>query len=101
MLQHLYKVAPQVEGKVMYTNLGTPLTNEYYLAGVQGASFGVGATPQRFRCPILQPKTNVRGVYMSGQDVTALGFGGALASAVLTGITIDKHVLAPIIKHGI
>ncbi|MCS6954488.1 MAG: hypothetical protein NZM33_16720 [Bryobacteraceae bacterium] len=55
----------------------------------RGESYGLAATPERFRLRSLAAQTPIAGLYLAGQDVATLGVVGALfggltaASAVL------------------
>jgi phytoene dehydrogenase-like protein len=69
---------------VEYTELGTPLTFEYFTAAPSGSIYGYPGTPDKFRKRWLVPGTPVRNLYLTGSDVALLGIMGALMGGVLT-----------------
>jgi all-trans-retinol 13,14-reductase len=75
---------PAVRGKLDWVELSTPLTTRHFMNYEKGESYGLGATPARFRLRCLTPQTAVRGLYLTGQDVCTLGVGGALMGGVIT-----------------
>jgi len=46
--------------------------------------------PSRFRQSFLKPKTPIKKLYLTGQDIVTAGVGGALFSGVLTSMSITK-----------
>lgn len=85
----LERHVPAVAGKVDSAELSTPLSTRHFTNYEHGEAYGLGATPARFRLRCLKPRTPIRNLYLTGQDVATLGvtgslFGGAVtASAVL------------------
>ncbi len=76
---------PQLIGKIDYYHVSTPLTNQHYIGSVDGESYGYAATAEHIaNAPFIRPKTNIDGLYLTGQDVATIGFGGALQGAVIT-----------------
>lgn len=93
LLDILYERVPQVKGKVEFWTLGTPLTEESYLASFCGGSYGTKCDTNMF-APLnhkwtTTPHTKIPGLYMAGSDaflpaVCGAMYGGILgASAVL------------------
>lgn len=69
---------------VAYSELGTPLTFEYFTAAPSGSIYGYPATPEKFAKAWLGPKTPVQNLYLTGSDVALLGIMGAMMGAVVT-----------------
>jgi all-trans-retinol 13,14-reductase len=85
----LYKYYPQTKGKVQFTEVGSPLTFNYYIGSTKGEVYGADATPERFSPnDWLIPKTHIDNLYLTGQDITTLGFTGAMMSGILTASEI-------------
>lgn len=85
LLTMLYKIYPETEGHVVYKELATPETFKHYLNAPFGEVYGLDATTKRWdRYPNLRPETKIEGLWLTGQDMTSLGFGGALMSGILT-----------------
>jgi len=83
---------PQLRGRLTYVDLGTPLSNDYYLGTSWGEAYGLSHTPSRFAQYWLTPKTPLPNLYLSGQDIACDGVTGAVLSGLLTAGTIDKCV---------
>jgi len=83
--ESLYKHYPQCRDKVNYMSVGTPLTFNHFIASTKGEVYGLNCLPERFsKNDWLVPKTHIKDLYLTGQDITTLGFSGALMSGVLT-----------------
>ena len=67
----------------------------------QGEVYGVNLTPQRFRQRWLRPETPIRGLYLTGQDVTIDGIAGAMIAGILTSGAISKKSLVPVLTSGL
>jgi all-trans-retinol 13,14-reductase len=85
LIKEICKYYPQLENKIMYADVGSPLTFNHYIGSTFGECYGLNSTPRRFVSDDwLRPKTDIDGLYLSGQDITTLGFTGALMAGVLT-----------------
>ncbi|MBN1649674.1 MAG: NAD(P)/FAD-dependent oxidoreductase [Bacteroidales bacterium] len=94
LLKELYKHLPQVEGKVDYYELSTPLSTKHFVNYEKGEIYGLDHSPARFRQSFLKPKTPIKNFYLTGQDIVTAGIGGALVSGALTGIAMTgKNIL--------
>lgn len=84
LLKGLFKHYPQLEGKVSYCNIGSPLSNQYYLR--RTASYGLSHEPVRYTAEGgLKPQQHhIPGLWLAGQDVATNGFAGALMGGLLT-----------------
>ena len=84
---------PQIKDKRDYFDIGTPLTNNYYIGSPKGEIYGLDHTISRFNPEVsyqLRPATAIPGLYLTGQDITTCGFAGALYSGLLTA----SHLLS-------
>lgn len=94
LLKELYKILPQVEGKVNCYELSTPLTTKHFVNYGKGEIYGLDHSPARFRQTFLKPRTPIKNFYLTGQDIVTAGVGGALFSGVLTTMAITgKNIL--------
>jgi all-trans-retinol 13,14-reductase len=98
LLQELYKQVPQVKGKVAYYELSTPLSTKHFINYKEGEIYGLEHSPGRFRQQFLNARTPIKNFYLTGQDISTAGIGGALISGVLTstaitGVNMFKKVL--------
>jgi all-trans-retinol 13,14-reductase len=83
MLEGFLREFPHLESKIAYTDMGTAVTNDYYLGTHKGAVYGLAHTPERFAADWLRPRTPIRGLYLTGQDVLTSGVMGAAMGGVL------------------
>ena len=101
LLEALYKQVPQVKEHVDYYELSTPLTTQHFINYGKGEIYGLDHTPSRFRQKFLRPKTPIKNLYLTGQDIVTAGVGAALFSGVLTatamtGNNVMKKIMAPV-----
>ncbi|KAL5016116.1 hypothetical protein ScPMuIL_005705 [Solemya velum] len=89
------KVFPHLEDTVDYFNVGTPITNRYYLGQQRGEMYGVGVE-KRYDVEVsmhIRPETEVPGLFLTGQDILSAGFTPTLLSGVLCSSAILKRNL--------
>ena len=85
----LYKYYPKTKGKVTHYEMGTPLTNQFYLGCLDGEGYGLDSNASRYsEIDMLRPQTSINNLYLTGQDVCTLGFTGALMGGILTSHSI-------------
>ena len=85
----LYKFYPKTKGKVTHYEMGTPLTNQFYLGCLDGEGYGLNSNSSRYLdIELLKPQTSIKNLYLTGQDVCTLGFTGALMGGILTSHSI-------------
>jgi all-trans-retinol 13,14-reductase len=85
---------PQLDGKLEYIEVGTPLSNQYYLESFNGEVYGLDHDVTRFNPSMqmeLRAETPIPGLFMSGQDTFTDGLSGALYSGLFTASAILKH----------
>ncbi len=93
LLEALYTALPQTRGHVRIAELGTPLSTLTFAGHPQGSIYGLAHTPARFHEPLLRPATPIRGLYLTGADISTAGVGGAAAGGLLTASVILKRNL--------
>lgn len=99
MFECLYRIAPQLRGKVEYFEISSPITTKHFSNHPKGEIYGVAHTPKRFRQTFLKPYTPVKNLFLTGQDVMIASIGGGLMGGVLCASAILKrHVLNTIEK---
>lgn len=95
----LYTYVPQVEGKVIYKELSTPLSTRHFVNYNKGEVYGLEHTPARFKNKNLRPDTHIKGFYLTGQDIVTCGVGGGLMAAMLTAnVMLKKNMMRVIAK---
>lgn len=100
LLKKLFEVLPQVKDQVEYAELSTPLSTQHFMSYGQGEIYGLEHTPDRFRLRWLRPKTKIKGLYLTGQDIVSVGVGGALYSGVLaSSVVLNKSVILRVLMN--
>ena len=99
LLEALYKKIPQAKGKIEHYELSTPLTTQHFINYDKGEIYGLDHTPKRFRQRFLQPRTPIKNLYLTGQDVVTAGvaaalFSGVITASAMTGKNVMKKVMA-------
>jgi all-trans-retinol 13,14-reductase len=97
----LEKAVPQVRGKIDYCELSTPLSTLSFTNYQRGEIYGLTHVPERFRLNCLGPHTPVRGLYLTGADVTAAGVTGAMMGGVLSASAILRRNLMSVVTKGV
>ena len=93
LLEVLYEQVPQVKGHVKHAELSTPLSTEQFAAHPKGEIYGLSHTRERFATRWLRPHTPIKGLFLTGADVSTAGIGGALAAGLITVSAILKRNL--------
>jgi len=91
--EEVERQVPAVVGHIEHAELSTPLSTRHFMNYAQGEIYGLGATPQRYGLRELSARTPVRGLYLTGQDVTSLGVVGALFGGVVSASAVLKRNL--------
>jgi len=89
LLAVLYEHLPQVEGKIDTFELST----RHFANAPCGEIYGPEHTPARYAEKRLAPRTAIRGLYLTGQDVVSCGVVGALMGGALTASAILRRNL--------
>ena len=99
LLNVLYDKIPQAKGKISHYELSTPLTTKHFVNYDNGEIYGLDHTPKRFRQRFLKPRTPIKNLYLTGQDIVTAGVAAALFSGVITSVSITgKNVMKQIMK---
>ncbi|MFS1525183.1 phytoene desaturase family protein [Microbulbifer sp. 2304DJ12-6] len=88
LLESLFHKFPHLRGQIDYYELSTPLSSEYFCFYPRGEIYGLDHDPSRFEQRWLRPKTRLKGLYLTGQDVMSCGVAGAMISGTLTAQSI-------------
>ena len=67
----------------------------------QGQIYGLAHVPERFRLNCLGPRTAVRGLYLTGADVTMAGVSGAMMGGVVSASAILGRNLMAVVTKGV
>jgi all-trans-retinol 13,14-reductase len=108
LMDILCEFVPQVKGRIEYYQLGTPLSEETFLASWRGGSYGTKCVTDMF-APINRnwtttPYTEIPGLYLAGSDaflpsVTGAMYGGCLCAAAVLGKVGSIRLGLAILSH--
>jgi len=82
MFQTLEQHIPGISEHVVYWNLGTPLTNEYYLNATRGNQYGISKSRSQVGPGSFPVKTEIDGLYMCGASTLSHGVAGVTSSGL-------------------
>lgn len=89
MFATLAEIVPGIRDHIVFCDLGTPLTNQHYLAAHQGNLYGIAKRPLQmgpFSFPVQSP---IPGLWLCGASTLSHGVAGATAS----GLAAAKKIL--------
>jgi all-trans-retinol 13,14-reductase len=99
LMRHLYDKLPQLEGKVDYYEVSTPLSTEWFSGYRHGELYGLDHSAERLQQNWLGPRTRIRGLWLSGQDTLTCGVTGAMMAGLLTTTAmIGMRRMTPLMK---
>jgi all-trans-retinol 13,14-reductase len=99
LMRHLYDKLPQLEGRVDYYEMSTPLSTEWFSGYRRGELYGLDHSPERLRQDWLGPRTRIKGLWLTGQDTLTCGVTGAMMAGVLTTTAIaGARRMSPLMK---
>jgi len=100
LMQHLYEKLPQLEGRVDYYEVSTPLSTEWFSGYQRGELYGLDHTPQRLQQDWLGPRTRIPGLWLTGQDTLTCGVTGAMMAGMLTTMSlVGPRKMTPLMKR--
>jgi phytoene dehydrogenase-like protein len=89
MLDTIEEVVPGIRERIVFSSLGTPLTNSHYVAATRGNLYGIEKSRDQVG-PFAYPvRTGIEGLLMCG--ASTLGHG--VAGATLSGLAAAKVAL--------
>ncbi|VDN08211.1 unnamed protein product [Thelazia callipaeda] len=91
LVDQFLKIFPNLKSHMALVEFSTPLTQQYYMQNSHGEFYSLTQEVHRFRLEFwheLRCKTDLPGLYLSGQDVLFCGIGSAMHSGLITAGTI-------------
>jgi all-trans-retinol 13,14-reductase len=93
MWEQALTMFPHLADKVEYFEVGTPVSNNYYVAAPHGDMYGLENSLVRLADPEvvmkLRPETDIPGLLLTGQDILMCGF----IPSMLAGLMCASKVL--------
>jgi all-trans-retinol 13,14-reductase len=100
LMDYLYEKVPQTRGNVDYYEVSTPLSTNWFGGYQQGELYGLAQTRQRMAQDWLRPKTNVPGLWLTGQDILTCGVTGAMMAGLITTMSmVGTRKIGPLLKR--
>jgi phytoene dehydrogenase-like protein len=87
-LNSLERVIPGVRSHIVHKNLGTPMTNEYYINSTEGNVYGTEKSLKYIGPFAYKSKSEIENLYMCGASIVSHGVAGAGYSGVQTAASI-------------
>lgn len=88
MLNTLNRAIPNIKESVVHKDLGTPLTNEYFINATEGSVYGTQKTLNQIGPNAFRAVSEVKNLYLCGASILAHGVTGATYSGVDTATRI-------------
>ncbi|MFT7612452.1 MAG: all-trans-retinol 13,14-reductase [Parvicellaceae bacterium] len=88
MLNTVEKLIPDARKHVIQAELGTPMTNNYYINSTRGNVYGTEKTLKGVGPFAFKPKTEIENLFLVGASTVSHGVGGATNSGVETSAKI-------------
>lgn len=88
MLNGLEKALPGIGNHVVHKELGTPITNEYYINTTEGNVYGTEKSLKHIGPFAFKAKSEIENLYLCGASILSHGVAGASHSGVDTAAII-------------
>ncbi len=100
MINMANEIVPGLRDHVVFSELGTPLTNEHYINTTKGNLYGIAKS--RFQVgPLAFPiATEIEGLWMCGASTLGHGVAGATASGLAAAARILRCRTADLLKQA-
>lgn len=87
-LRSLEKVVPGITSNIVHQELGTPITNEYYINTTRGNVYGTEKSLKHIGPFAYNQKSEIENLYLCGASIVSHGVAGASYSGVQTAAAI-------------
>ncbi len=88
MVRSLELVVPGIQDKIVHKDLGTPITNEYYINATNGSVYGTEKSLKQIGPNAFRPQSEIENLYLCGASILAHGVTGATYSGIQTAAII-------------
>jgi len=90
MIKTLEKILPNVRKHIVHQELGTPITNEYYINSTRGSVYGTEKKLTQIGPFAYKAKSEIKNLYLCGASIVSHGVAGAGYSGLQTAGEILK-----------
>ena len=101
LLEVLFGQFPDLQDKIDFYALGTPLSTNHYFGVTRGESYGLACTCERYQQEWLQPTTTIPGLILTGQDTLSPGVCGALIAGFISAAVVRPRLLWPTLRIAV
>jgi all-trans-retinol 13,14-reductase len=98
MLRTAGAIIPGLEGHVTFAEIGTPLTNEFYVASTQGNIYGTEKSRWQVGPFAYTPGTEIRGLKLVGASTLSHGIMGATWSGLIGAASVLKCRISELLQ---
>ena len=99
MVRTLDRVIPGVAQRLVFSEIGTPLTNQHYVAASRGNLYGIEKSRWQIG-PFSYPvKTEIKGLTMCGASTLGHGVAGAAFSGLMAAARIQRCPMRALLKR--
>ncbi len=88
IINSLEKVVPGISDNIVHKDLGTPLTNQYYVNTTKGSVYGTEKSFKQIGPFAYKAETEIENLYLCGASILSHGVAGASYSGVETASKI-------------
>ncbi|MEO9257256.1 MAG: NAD(P)/FAD-dependent oxidoreductase [Crocinitomicaceae bacterium] len=88
ILNTVESIIPNARKHVIQAELGTPMTNNFYINSTRGNVYGTEKTLKGVGPFAFKPKTEIENLYLTGASTLSHGVGGATNSGLATAARI-------------
>ncbi|MDC6405450.1 MULTISPECIES: phytoene desaturase family protein [Maribacter] len=88
MILGLEKVVPSISKHIVHQELGTPITNQYYINTTRGNVYGTEKSLKHIGPFAYKSKSEIENLYLCGASILSHGVAGASHSGVNTAAVI-------------
>lgn len=100
MMARLDRQLPGLVDQIDYYELSTPLSTRHFANYERGEIYGLDHSPERFEQRWLQPRTPIKGLYLTGQDIVTCGVTAALVSGYLSASAVlGRNLMGTALKR--
>ena len=98
MWDKMTEINPELGDRLIFSHFLTPLDQVDYLGKYKGGIYGMSPDMARFDDPLfiasLRPKTDIPGLFLSGQDMHQIGVSPNMLAGVMTaGAILERNSL--------
>ncbi|AFL79587.1 phytoene dehydrogenase-like oxidoreductase [Aequorivita sublithincola DSM 14238] len=84
MIKTLEKVLPNIREHIVHKELGTPITNQYYINSTDGSVYGTEKKLMQIGPFAYKAKSEIKNLYLCGASIVSHGVAGAGYSGLQT-----------------